>query len=529
MQEAMTQDRRPSESFDGLKDMRVLFLPKNSRTRYFQSFLSAARRQANWQTSVVCPQPSSKYWRDVVGETAPAYCFVPEFTEVQDWESDPAKVSDIDTFIAACERHSNVSAGMVLLAGERGLGRGLSLPNYNWFPNRTARQSLADNTMPFRLLRRRFAFARACLEQVKPDLLLAGEWADPLCFTFYLAARLLGIRCLVHRPSKLWSGNCYWSEDPMAYNLATRALTMEKRARQTSVSDSARQRIEKFRATPATLGYVQQNWNESASRKWLLEHIYLAKLVAVLLRYHLLRQTGPRPKPPLPLALEHYRRPLLKWRQSRFFRQFSEPELQDMRYLFIALHKEPEQALNYQAPFWVNQMNTVALLSGALPAGYKLLVREHRLNFGRRPTRYYREMARLPGVVLVDSFDSQFKYIRHANIVVTDNGSTGWEGLLLGRRVITLADNFFQSAELACRVRDPEQLAATVVDLLERPEVADNAAHDQALGWLIDAELATSAPMDDSDHTDFACAHRRSAGAHVAGTPRIRDSVTARA
>lgn len=501
MQEAILQNRRVPENRDGLKDLRVLFLPKNSRTRYFQSFLSAARRRENWRTSVVCPQPSSKYWRDVVGEVAPAYCFVPDFTEVQAWEADSEKVAEIDAFIAKCERHNNVSAAMVLLAGERGLGRGLSLPNYNWFPNRTARQSLADNTAPFRLLRRRFAFARECLETVKPDLLLAGEWADPLCFAFYLSARLLGIRCLVHRPSKLWSGNCYWSEDPMAYNLATRLLTEEKREQRAPVSDRARQRIASFRATPATLGYVQQNWNESASRKWLLEHVYLAKLFAVLCRYHLLRQTGPRPKPPLPLALEHYRRPVLKWRQSRFFRRYSEQELQETRYLFIALHKEPEQALNYQAPFWVNQMNTVALLSAALPAGYKLLVREHRLNSGRRPTRYYREMSCLPGVVLVDSFDSQFKYIRHADLVVTDNGSTGWEGLLLGRRVITLADNFFQSVDLACRVRDPEQLAATVVDVLERPAAADGAAYDDALGWLIDAEWVTSAPMDDSDHT----------------------------
>ena len=33
-----------------------------------------------------------------------------------------------------------------------------------------------------------------------------------------------------------------------------------------------------------------------------------------------------------------------------------------MRYIYIALHKDPEQALNYQALFWANQFNTISLL-----------------------------------------------------------------------------------------------------------------------------------------------------------------------
>jgi CDP-glycerol glycerophosphotransferase (TagB/SpsB family) len=165
-----------------------------------------------------------------------------------------------------------------------------------------------------------------------------------------------------------------------------------------------------------------------------------------------------------------------------------------MRYIFTALHKEPEQALNYRAPFWSNQYNTVSLLTSTLPAGFKLLVREHRLNAGRRPTRFYRELSRLPGVVLVDGFDDQFKYIANADLVVTDNSSIGWEALLLGRRVITLAETFYSAAGLARRVREPEGLAAAVLEYLQEPTIADAAAHDRALGWLLDAEWETTAP-----------------------------------
>lgn len=481
--------------------MRVLFLPKHSRSTYFQSFLRDARKKEDWQISVVCAKSLQHVWKGIVTERGVQYCNAPNFDESPQWEQDASAVAELDRLIADCERLTRTSAGRILLNSERGIGRGFTLSSFHWSPNRTGREVLADNLSPFKLLRRRFAFARSSLLEVKPDLLLAGEWGDPLWFTFNLVARTMGIDCVVHRPSKIWTGRCYWSEDPLGFNLVTRALMVEKKRQRASTSEKAKERISTFRSTPTTLGYVQQNWDASASRRWLAEHVNLGKLALVQGRDFLRPGKGRTAKSALPLVLNHYRQPLVTTRQRHFFRQFTVEQLAAMNYFFVALHKEPEQALTYQAPFWSNQFNTVSLLSAALPAGYRLFVREHRLNVGRRPTRFYQEMARLPGVVMIDAFDSQFKYISNADLVVTDNGSTGWEALLLQRRVITLATNFFESANLACRVRDPEQLAATATELLQGPAVPDRSAHDEALGWLIDSEWLASAPMSGDDHS----------------------------
>jgi hypothetical protein len=177
-----------------------------------------------------------------------------------------------------------------------------------------------------------------------------------------------------------------------------------------------------------------------------------------------------------------------------------EEELRNKRYIYMAMHKDPEQALNYQAPFWSNQYNTASLLSSVLPDGYSLLVREHRNNRGRRPTRYYKELRRLPGVMLIDGLDDQFKYIRNADLVVTENGSSGWEGLMLGRRVIALDESFYGPADLARRIPVPEDLASVVIDMLKEPPVIDTAAHDRALGWMLDAEWQTTAPVEEPDY-----------------------------
>ena len=133
---------------NALEGLRVLFLPKNSRVPYFKSFIGAASRDYNWTIDIVCPPISEQVWRKVGGTNA-NFALVPDFNNAAAWENDASAVADIDSFVADCERVSGVPAARVILAGERDIGRGLSIRNYYWFHNKTARRVLSDNTMPF--------------------------------------------------------------------------------------------------------------------------------------------------------------------------------------------------------------------------------------------------------------------------------------------------------------------------------------------------------------------------------------------
>ncbi|MEX0803106.1 MAG: hypothetical protein WD688_07305 [Candidatus Binatia bacterium] len=461
----------------------------------------AGRKELSWEVHVVCRDFERRLWRDAAPDEKLLHA-LPDFGKQQAWEDDPAQVAEIDAFIGECERTSRLSAGRILLTGERDIGRGFSQGFYYWFSNTLSRSALRDNTEPFRIVRRIFAFARSTISAAQPDFLLSGEWADPLCLSFNMVARAMDIPCIVNRPSKLWGGRFYWSDDQQWFNRAAHALCEQKNLQNAPVSERAQERIASFRAKPSTLGYVRKNWDSDDRRGWGRVHLDLARMAVQEVRYRLKGRRGPSPKPTLQLAVEYYRRAWLKARQSHFFSQFSEEALRDKRYIFVALHKDPEQALNGQAAFWSNQYNTVSFLCSIIPAGYSLLVREHRRNTGRRPTRYYKELSRLPNVHLIDGFDDQFKYIANADLIITENGSTGWEGLLLNRRVITLAEHFYQNPRLAHRVRDPELLASTVLGLLSKPPISDTEAHDQALGRLLDAELQTTTPLDDANYSE---------------------------
>jgi hypothetical protein len=63
---------------------------------------------------------------------------------------------------------------------------------------------------------------------------------------------------------------------------------------------------------------------------------------------------------------------------------------------------------------------------------------------------------------------------------------------MLGRRTIALTDTFYDECGLAHRLRKPELLAPTVIELCRSPAFADPASAERALGWLIDAEWETS-------------------------------------
>lgn len=482
----------------GLRSLRVLFLPKNSRTSYFASLLEKGRRDLGWTVTVVGPQGTEGVWSKAIAEGG-AFIRVPDFNEAQPFETDDAQSAALDDFIASSERKTGVSASRIILAGERDIGRGFSRPVFYWFHDRTARRALADNAEPMRVVRRMFAFAKAALETARPDMVMTGEWANPICFVIYMAARQMGIPCVVNRLSKLWSGRCYWSGSLMMWNDLSIAAAEARRVVKAPVSEQSAAALDKFRNRPSTLGYVQQNWNALDKRGGRGSHAQIARIFAAGLR-HRLGGGGPPAKPALRLFFDIYRKKWLRLRQQGFFRRYSDEQLRDMRYVLIALHKDPELTLNFQAYVWASQYNTISTLCASLPDGYKLLVREHRSNTGRRPTQYYKDLAPMPGLVFIDAHDDQFKYIRNADLIVTDNGSIGWEGIQLGRPVITLAETYYDGAALSRRVRVHDEVARHVLELAT-VEVEDGAARRNALGAALDAEWECSVPVETADHS----------------------------
>ncbi|QEE43674.1 hypothetical protein FVA81_03360 (plasmid) [Rhizobium sp. WL3] len=105
-------------------------------------------------------------------------------------------------------------------------------------------------------------------------------------------------------------------------------------------------------------------------------------------------------------------------------------------YVFLALHYQPERATVPMGGVFGDQLLIVDTLVAALPAGWKLYVKEHPWQlqpFGRgevqRSAEFYNRLRRHPQVVLIPRGEETKALVRGAKAVATVTGSVGWDAL----------------------------------------------------------------------------------------------------
>jgi hypothetical protein len=479
---------------------RVLVRAHNLRHDYLNSFLAYAQRTADWTLGMIADRPYPHFCEGI-NVRRENYFLLPDTLEACDFEGDEQRTRNLRERVAACERCTGIPIHRIVLADERNSGRSYGIEFYHWPLTSAATAALRDNTMPERFALRLFASALRVIDEFEPEfVIIGGHTSTPDSFVLRLAADHLGIPVVMSRPSKILSHRCFWTPDLNMLNVGAVERCADKIAGDVSPCGEAYAHLRRFRETPATVAYIRQNWNVQAAKGFVTVTRDLADRSRRRLAWHLRGRKGPKGKPIFSKSWEIVRALYLKGRQESLFKTFTEEELAKQRYVLIALHKEPELAINFQAPFWHSQKNLIAWISMNLPCGYRLLVRDHRKNEGRRPMAFYRALLAFPGVDLISPFDAQFKYIRNADLIVADNGTTGWEGLVFGKRVISVADNFYAPTGLAVEVSDPSRLGEAIIRRLAEPEVPEAREWDRRLACLVEAEIETTVPEDESGH-----------------------------
>lgn len=484
-----------SASLQGRRVLAVLPLGNKDLGKYLIGLMAAGKERLGWSVSVLSSTADTRSFARLVAPQGEIFVQPPLLGEA-DWESDPQSTHAVDRTIRDAESKTGLPLGRVILAAGHSIGRAYSAPfhYFNRYP--MLMRVLRNNEEPHRIARRLFRFADDVLERNKPDVLFFYHWGTPLNLLTWLAAQRRGIPCVVLRPSKIWPDCAFLTTDRLMWNTRAGERARARIGAGAPASDAAREKISSFRSRPVMIKYIASKWTNRMNLGFFRWHKQYARIVMNQVMNRFRGQDRSTVEGVFARFARYYRTLFLTWYQQRVFTTFDPAELDQLKYVYFPLHKEAELAQTFQASTWHDQRQTVRAIAGALPFGYRLLVREHRLNYGRRRTQAYRELAQLPNVTLLDPFDSQYKYLRHADLVVTENGSTGWEALLLKRRTLLLAEHtFYAGSGLGATVTDPDELQATVVDLLSKPPVADEAAHDHALASMIDAEFETTFPM----------------------------------
>lgn len=109
-------------------------------------------------------------------------------------------------------------------------------------------------------------------------------------------------------------------------------------------------------------------------------------------------------------------------------------------YVLFLLSLEPEYTTLTLAKEFNNTEAIVRQMALCLPAGMRLVVKEHVTNIGNRSADFYRRLLRLPNVILADHRLPGVALAAKAEAVAAVSGTIGIEGSMLGKDVIGFSD-----------------------------------------------------------------------------------------
>jgi hypothetical protein len=173
-----------------------------------------------------------------------------------------------------------------------------------------------------------------------------------------------------------------------------------------------------------------------------------------------------------------------RWRfEHRAERYFDPPSAIPGKYVYYALHYTPESSVNGLEPYFVDQLRAVDALLLNLPAGYRLVVKEHPAMIGLRPLSVYRALRRRPGLVLIHPSVDSRTLIEGAAIVASVTGTVAFEAWLMGKPALMFGRTFF--AHLCRRAGPLHALRATMEDMLNAHMPASEAAKETEIAKLL--------------------------------------------
>jgi hypothetical protein len=155
----------------------------------------------------------------------------------------------------------------------------------------------------------------------------------------------------------------------------------------------------------------------------------------------------------------------------------SKPILTD-RYIYLAMHFQPESNTIPEAGIFSDQYLIASALAEHLPDDIdKIYVKEHPFQIKSWPDNletmhirsenFYRKLASMDRVVLIDPFFDSKTLIQNSQAVCTVAGTTGWEALKMGKPAI-LFGNPWYSACKNCVVYNFEKDFKNKIDTLLR-------------------------------------------------------------
>ena len=283
-------------------------------------------------------------------------------------------------------------------------------------------------------------------DRYSPDILLADDVSCIPSYAHYLVAKRRGIPVVMLGISRI-PGRLAVYSNPMAIpedlvcecgRIQSHGLSQNERA-------VARSHINDFRQHAAEIDYMRYMSRAPGLR---------IRELPVLWKLWLDYRKDPLDYTAIPPAKALADR-IRRVARYRFLSASYEQPVPGENYVLFPLHYQPEASTSVRAPFFLDQCALAENIARALPAGYRLYVKEHAARLGSRSVRDLQRLRSIPSVRVIDPHADVRALVRNAACVAVITSTMGWEALLLGVPVVLFGEAFYGVCENVFRAGSP--------------------------------------------------------------------------
>jgi hypothetical protein len=140
--------------------------------------------------------------------------------------------------------------------------------------------------------------------------------------------------------------------------------------------------------------------------------------------------------------------------------------ISNIEYAYFPLHVQPENSVDVLASFQSNQLELVKNIVRSLPYGMKLIVKEHKNQYGSKGYFFYREICNIKNVIFLSSDANSFDLYKESKLVFSISGTAAYESAMLGVPTIVFSPMFFDIFHTISYVHHIKDLQAEVLRML---------------------------------------------------------------
>ena len=104
---------------------------------------------------------------------------------------------------------------------------------------------------------------------------------------------------------------------------------------------------------------------------------------------------------------------------------------------------QPEAGIDLVGRKYSNQIEFIKKCATSLPANYHIIVKDHPHDFGRKNSKYYKEIQSINNCLLVHPRERVEEIITNSDLVITIVGTTSLEACLMGIPSLTAVEMYY--------------------------------------------------------------------------------------